>query len=234
MKKINEKIIKSGARRYLVRAFIAPLLMGIIYFLSAGSLQNYRAWIYFILFLFLSIATNAYLYVIKPELLYHRSGMKKDAKGWDKWLMPLAIFTGFHFQCLIMGFDFRYTWSSVHEVFIAPGVILFICSYAITTWAMFVNDYFETNVRIQEDRNHHVVSDGPYKYVRHPGYIAFILGTFGVPLIIGSSFGISIAVVASIIIIFRTVLEDKTLKNELEGYQLYTENVRYRLLPMIW
>ena len=229
-----DSAIKSGAKKYLIRAFVAPILMCALYFLAAGSLMNYRGWIYFTIFLALSVITNGYLYSKKPELLYHRSRMKKDAKGWDKWLMPISMFTGFHFQCLIMGIDFRYGWSKISEIFIPIGLLFFICSFAITTWAMLVNSHFETNVRIQKDRAHKVISDGPYKYVRHPGYIAFILGTFGAPLVVGSLAGIVMALLASLFIIYRTFLEDRTLQSELEGYQLYAKDVRYKLFPKVW
>ena len=90
------------------------------------------------------------------------------------------------------------------------------------------------NVRIQKDRKHRVISNGPYKYVRHPGYIAFIFGTISVPLLIGSSYGILIALVASLLITIRTYMEDKTLQKELHGYTDYAKVVQYKLIPGIW
>ncbi|MCG8308864.1 MAG: isoprenylcysteine carboxylmethyltransferase family protein [Cytophagales bacterium] len=230
----SKKEVRSGATRYFIRTLIAPVFMGILYFISAGSLSNYRAWFYFTLFFLLSALANGFLYFKKPELLYHRSRMKKDAKGWDKWLMPLAVISGFHLQCIVMGLDYRFRWSDIDSIAIPAGIILFLLSFLISSWAMFVNDHFEANVRIQADRGHKVISEGPYKFIRHPGYVTFIIGTVAVPLIIGSAIGIIIAFFASLLIIFRTYKEDNALQQELPGYSSYAKTVRYRLLPKIW
>lgn len=230
----DEKLINRGALKYMARAIIAPVFMGLLYFLAAGSTDNTRAWIYFILFFVLSFGTNSVLYVKNKELLYHRSKLKPDAVGWDKWLMPLALLTSFHLQSIIMGLETRANTPQIEAIPIFIGVCIYVFSFVITALAMLVNQHFEANVRIQKDRDHNVVSTGPYSVVRHPGYLAFILATFAIPLIIGSTYGFINAFIGSILILFRTYKEDNTLKEELNGYENYAAATRYRILPGVW
>lgn len=99
---------------------------------------------------------------------------------------------------------------------------------------MIVNTYFEATVRIQNDRDHKVITAGPYKMVRHPGYVGAILWIVATPLIIGSVVGFVPVGIAGLVLIVRTWLEDKTLQSELNGYVEYAQRVKYRLFPGIW
>ena len=234
MQTINEKVINRGAYTYMVRALIAPVLMGFIYFLAAGKLDNQNAWFYYILFFVLSISVNSVLFVKNKELLYHRSKTKSDAVSWDKRLMPIAVLTGFHLQNLVMGLEHRFSEPFTNNMAMIIGLILYLVSYFITTWSMLVNHHFEANVRIQKDRSHQVITSGPYAIVRHPGYLSFILATFAIPMIIGSYYGFLNAFLGSILLLIRTHMEDNTLKEELDGYQEYALITRYRILPGIW
>jgi len=97
-----------------------------------------------------------------------------------------------------------------------------------------VNPYFESTVRIQEDRGHVVVSEGPYGFVRHPGYLSGILWMASIPLIVGSLYAFLPVMVYCALMTLRTHLEDRTLRGELPGYAEYAEKVRYRLVPWVW
>ena len=231
--KDNIKIMK-GARTYLVRSFIAPILMALLFFLAAGGFDHWRAWIYYALFLILSVTISFILYRKSPELLYHRNSLKSDAKGWDKFLMPAAVLTGFHLQSIVMGLDARFQLSEIHVVFMGLGIILYILSFLLAAWAMTENQHFEANVRIQNDRNHKVISSGPYKHVRHPGYVSFILSSISIPLIVGTAFGLINAIIGCILILIRTAKEDNLLKRELAGYLDYSRKVKYKIAPGIW
>jgi protein-S-isoprenylcysteine O-methyltransferase Ste14 len=99
---------------------------------------------------------------------------------------------------------------------------------------MIANPYFEPTVRIQEDRDHKVITSGPYKIVRHPGYLAGILFIFSIPFYLGSLFTFIPAGIYSLLMITRTWLEDITLQKELTGYFEYTKKTKYRLFPFIW
>ena len=99
---------------------------------------------------------------------------------------------------------------------------------------MIANAYFSTAVRIQTDRGHTVCRTGPYRYVRHPGYLGFILQSIAVPILLGSLWALVPGIVAAALMVVRTALEDRTLQAELLGYQQYSREVRYRLIPGIW
>jgi protein-S-isoprenylcysteine O-methyltransferase Ste14 len=102
------------------------------------------------------------------------------------------------------------------------------------TWSMLSNKYFSTMVRIQIERGHKVAMGGPYKYIRHPGYVGFIVMVLATPLSLGTFYALLMSGIATILLIIRTSLEDKTLKNELDGYLEYSNKVKYKLIPFIW
>jgi protein-S-isoprenylcysteine O-methyltransferase Ste14 len=111
---------------------------------------------------------------------------------------------------------------------------LLIAGMAGMTWAESVSKFFEPTVRIQTDRGHRVIDTGPYAIVRHPGYVAACVLFMGMPLSLGSFWALVPAAVSCLLLVVRTVLEDKTLRNELVGYEEYTQRVRYRLVPGVW
>jgi protein-S-isoprenylcysteine O-methyltransferase Ste14 len=104
----------------------------------------------------------------------------------------------------------------------------------LLTWSMAANAFFAQTVRIQEDRGHTVATGGPYRYVRHPGYVGGILFQVATPLILGSVWALIPAGLTVCLTIIRTALEDRTLLEELDGYKEYAGRVRYRLLPGVW
>jgi len=104
----------------------------------------------------------------------------------------------------------------------------------VLVWAMAANKFFSATVRIQEERGHTVATGGPYRYVRHPGYVGWLMLTLATPVVLGSRWALVPAGITVILTILRTALEDRTLHSELEGYREYAERVRYRLLPGIW
>ncbi len=99
---------------------------------------------------------------------------------------------------------------------------------------MQANRFFSTFVRIQEDRGHHVVTTGPYRFVRHPGYAGAIVGSLALPLALGSLWALIPAAIGSAGFALRTHREDRMLRDELPGYLEYSRRVRWRLLPGLW
>jgi protein-S-isoprenylcysteine O-methyltransferase Ste14 len=104
----------------------------------------------------------------------------------------------------------------------------------LVSWAMASNKFFSTTVRIQDDRGQTVTSSGPYRLVRHPGYVGFLVSNLATPLLLGSLWALIPAVVLEALVVVRTALEDRTLQAELGGYRDYARRVRYRLLPGVW
>ena len=104
----------------------------------------------------------------------------------------------------------------------------------MVTWAMVANAFFALANRIQTERSHTVVRGGPYRYVRHPGYVGSIGFELATPLLLGSWWALLPGVISALLMLIRTALEDRLLQHELSGYSLYAQHTRYRLLPGVW
>ena len=219
----------------LVFTVIMLAITAAFFFAAAGRFDLPRAWAYFIALFICFVATTLLLARFNPELLIHRMKRHSGTKTWDQVLMRLTNLFGLHIPIIIAGLDVgRFQWSHIDARFVIFGFALLFAGNALTTWAMVKNTYFEPVVRIQSDRGHQVVSDGPYRIVRHPGYLGGLLFYFSTPLILGSAYALIPAALAALLITLRTALEDRTLLKELHGYHQFTEQTHYRLLPLIW
>ena len=207
-----------------------------VFFTSAGRRDLPRAWLFFGAAFIYFVASTLAVYRFNPELLIARLTLRREgSKTWDEVLMRVANLTGMLLIPAVAGLDVgRYGWSGLNLIYVAPGFALFVLGAVLITWAMIVNRYFESTVRIQEDRDHEVVSTGPYGFVRHPGYLSGILWMSSIPLIIGSLYTLIPVMIYGAMIVLRTHLEDRTLRDELPGYSEYAERVKYRLVPWIW
>jgi protein-S-isoprenylcysteine O-methyltransferase Ste14 len=224
--------IKARALKGIAKTAATSLVIIILLFASAGSLDWTMAWVYAGLSL---IAVMAVALAAGPALLAERSGVGQGAETLDvimaiimAWLGPVSI-------ALVAGFDFRYGWQpEVSPVVQGAGALAAVLGYAVVLWAMASNRFFSGVVRIQTERGHAVVSHGPYALVRHPGYAGVTLASLGAPLMLGSVWALMPAVAAVGVIVVRTAHEDRTLVRDLAGYDAYARRVRYRLLPGIW
>jgi len=223
--------------RYLVRLPLILILQAAVLFLSAGRLDLPRAWIYLGAISIQTLASVMLVCRFNPTLIMGRaqSITKQDIKAWDKVLMPVGLVVQYVVLLAVIGLDVgRFQWSSLGINYAIGGFVLLVVGAVLGVWAAVSNPYYEAVVRIQRDRDHKVVTTGPYRIVRHPGYVGAILATVSTPLIIGSVFGLVPAGIVVILLFLRTALEDKTLHNELDGYSDYAHKVRYRLLPWVW
>jgi protein-S-isoprenylcysteine O-methyltransferase Ste14 len=112
--------------------------------------------------------------------------------------------------------------------------MLVVSGSALGSWAIISNPFFASTVRIQSERGHSVISDGPYQYIRHPGYSGWIFTGMALPVMLGSLWALIPAGLTAIIFIIRTGLEDRTLRRELPGYEEYSQNTHFRLVPYVW
>lgn len=215
----------------MIQTVLVLFLQGAILFVLAWSFKWIWAWI-FISTRVIILIINAI--VLPKELIEERGKKKENVKKWDKFLTSIIIipFLGIY---ILSGLDFRFHWtpglgSGIHFI----ALSLYILGSMIVTWSMLSNNYFSTVVRIQDDRGHSVASQGPYKYVRHPGYISFIIMNLVTPVLLGSLFALTMAFLVCILFIIRTELEDKTLAAELPGYKEYSEQTKYKLVPFVW
>jgi len=231
---MKQQLTRDGIKTILM-PFGWKAVFFICFFLAAGRLDISRAWIFLGMDYLGLIVVSVVFWKLSPDLANQRATIKEGTKPWDK------VFLAFYFTISLIGFPIvagldvgRYLWSELHINYAIAGIILFAMCYVFGTWAIVVNQFFETTVRIQTDRGHHVIIDGPYRFVRHPGYLSMIIGAFSASLIIGSLYSLIPGGLGIIAVAIRTYLEDRTLQEELDGYREYASRVRWRLIPGIW
>ena len=205
-----------------------------VLFACAGRLDWPRGWICLAVYLF-GVAVTATLVVRKnPDVIAARARMHADAKGFDKLFTALSVPLTFAIPA-VAGLDaVRFGWSSVPFQTVWLGVFLYLLATVPVVWAMTANPFLETQVRIQTDRGHRVITTGPYRLARHPMYVGVILQNIATPLILGSGWAYAPVAVTIALFLWRTAREDRTLRSELAGYEEYARRTRYRLLPGVW
>ena len=222
-------------RRSLILGTTLTLGILILFlFLPAGTWEWWRGWLFFVVVIANSVVISLYLRRVNPDIVAARSNRHEGTKDWDRLWLSIFIPTFVSIVPISALDDGRYHWSHVPWWVCGIGYVLLLAGLAGTAWAESVNKFFEPTVRIQTERGHRVIDTGPYGIVRHPGYVAAGLFFVGIALSLGSLWGLIPAVLSCLLIVVRIVLEDRTLQQELPGYQEYTRRVRYRLVPGIW
>ena len=232
-KEVTERV---GWGRLLIGAFILMALPAVILFGSSGRLDWGMAWVYVGLTTAFSLGSRIIMLWKTPELVVERGQSldKEDTEPWDKVLMPLNII-GPTVMLFVAGLDKRFEWSPNLPLMLQiTAFVITALGYSLGTWATLVNRFFSAVVRIQRDREHTVVTSGPYRLIRHPGYAGALVTSLAIPLLLGSLWALIPAALVVCLLILRTALEDRTLQEKLDGYREYAGRVRYRLLPGVW
>src|SRR5215469_7747387 len=214
---------------WVAQSIVLVALIGLLLFGSAGRLDVPTFWVYLALWLGASLVSVA---VVDPTLYQERmrpGGRRIRAVYW-LLIVPLVL------HLVIAGADVgRKHWSdTVPHALQWLGMLVFAVGWGLTLWAMHVNRFFSSVVRIQEERGHQLVSSGPYAWVRHPGYVAGLLVIVSSGVALGSWLSLVPVVLMLPMLLVRTVREDRFLKQNLQGYRDYAAKVPYRLLPGIW
>ena len=229
--------LKKSGYKVLVAYLAAPFIHGLIILACAGRTDLPWIWVYLIVSFVGMFGGILPVCICNPELVNHRGDFrrKKDTKAWDKRLVPIYGIFSCYLMPAVIGLDVgRYHWSELSTTTAVVGIVGFLAGSALLTWAMLVNTHFEATVRIQTDRDHQVVTTGPYRYVRHPGYVGAILWSITTPMMTRSAAAFIPALAGIAVLVVRTIFEDKTLRQELPGYVEYMQKTRYRLLPGVW
>lgn len=219
----------------IVRNTLWIAAMGALLFVPAGTLAWPGGWAFLIEMWVLALALGAWLLRYDPALLKERSGsfVQREQPPADKAIVIalLALSLGWF---VLMGLDRRYLWSVVPVWLQVLGAI----STSLSTYLGYLtfreNSFASPVVKIQTDRAHHVISTGPYAHIRHPMYAGALFFFVGVPLLVGSWWGLALLPLFVGLLAVRIPLEEKTLRTALQGYDDYTARVRYRLIPLIW
>ena len=202
-----------------------------------GASGNF-AWAWAWLFLAVQLAGV----VLNTSILLRRSpatiAERADAQGmkdWDKLVAGLWAVCYFLALLGVAGLDVRFGWTGTMPIGVrVAGLAGFVAGFVLVSWAMISNAYFSAVARVRMERGHRVCSDGPYRWVRHPGYIGAIVQGPALALMLGSAWALIPAAVAAVLMILRTILEDRMLMGELDGYVAYSRIVPWRLVPRVW
>lgn len=220
----------------LIRNLITFSFSGGLMLLAAGRLDWTRAVIFWLVYFLISLTAGFFLIKTNYNLMKERQDavFKKDTKRWDRWILAVNMILNTALYILVGVDAGRYEWSRVPWMLQIGGIIFIIASFALTLWAARENQFMSSQVRIQTDRGHRVITTGPYAIIRHPMYAGYCLLYIGLPLALNSWWGLIISMLLIIMIVLRTLVEEKTLLNELDGYQVYANQTQYRLLALVW
>ena len=185
------------------------------------------------LYVVVSLVGLVYVGRVNPEVLRNRWSSGKGTEAWD-WVWR-AVLTPVSIAILVVaGYDIHNGWAPLPPWVWPIGVVLFVLGYGLGLRAMAENPFFEATVRIQSERGHYVIDSGPYRTLRHPGYVGGVAVVLSVPLLLNSAWALLPTALAIIGMVIRTALEDRTLQKKLPGYADYAARVRWRLFPGVW
>src|SRR4029450_9712018 len=221
-------------RSTIGRAAVTFIILAVLLFVSAGRITWTRGWLFLLVFTLLLFGAIVYFRRVNPQMFAIRSRVHPETKRWDKVVIGLLFLAMFAIPLVAGVDDGRFHWSSMSSLLVGLGYLLLITGWIGLAWAETVNPFFEPGVRIQTERGHHVIDTGPYAIVRHPGYVAALCMFAGFALSLGSWWALIPAGVGSLVLVLRTVWEDRTLHVELPGYATYATRVRFRLIPGVW
>jgi protein-S-isoprenylcysteine O-methyltransferase Ste14 len=219
--------------RAIAVTIVLFLLLGGCVFGAAGQLSWPMAWAILGVYSISKAATFAF---VSPELIQERAAPGPGVDRGDVVLATLGYLGLYPGTFVAAGLDaVRFGPAiPISQSAQVTALLVFALGYGFAFWAVCSNPFFATFVRIQDDRDHLVVSSGPYALVRHPGYAGVLLAHLAVPFAFGSIWALVPAAVGTIFFVARTSREDRTLRDCLVGYREYQARVRWRLLPGIW
>jgi protein-S-isoprenylcysteine O-methyltransferase Ste14 len=221
--------------KWLLQTVIWVVAIGAGLFALAGTLDWPAAWVFLAAIAAISISFGWWLAKTDPALFAERLRpmMQEDQPAADKKFMLVFGFTGL-IWFIVIGLDRRMQASDVPTALQALGLALLLLSNVFIMWVMHENSFAAPVVKLQTGRGHHVVSSGPYAWVRHPMYSGTVVFFVGTPLLLGSWWGVVLSPLFLVLFAVRSGIEERTLLAGLPGYADYTARVRYRLVPGLW
>jgi protein-S-isoprenylcysteine O-methyltransferase Ste14 len=220
--------------RSLISLAIVLAVMIAALFGGAGTFDWSRGWMFFGVYCALTAIVCVWLWIANPEIFAARSKIQEGTKSWDRVLTVIIVLCYLAILPVSALDDGRFHWAPTPDSVVILGYVLFIVGFLGFAWASSVNRHFEATVRIQTDRGHKVITTGPYAYVRHPMYAGSLVMLLGIPIALGSWWGLIALAVIAAALLWRILDEERFLARHLAGYDAYKEKVRYRLIPHLW
>jgi protein-S-isoprenylcysteine O-methyltransferase Ste14 len=220
-------------RRALRSSLVGILALAALLFIPAWTLAYWQAWLFMAVFVCASGAITVYLAIRDPKLLERRmnAGPRAEKEPAQKIIMVFAML-GFIAMLVFPALDYRFAWSPVPASVSVLGDALIALGFLFTFFVFKENSYGASTIQIAEDQT--VVSTGPYALVRHPMYAAALVMLLGIPLALGSWWGLFALLLVLPVLIWRLLDEERFLRRNLPGYSEYQAKVKYRLLPFVW
>lgn len=227
--------VRGMIAKWLVQSLIWLVVIGALLFVPAGTLDWPAAWVLLAMMGFIAVSFGIWLARTDPDLLAERMRLsaREEQPAADKKLV--AGFGVLAFAWFVaMGLDHRFHAPAFPPTIRALGLLLPLGATLFIMWVMRENSFAAPLVKIQHERGHRVVWSGPYAWVRHPMYSGAVIFVFGLPLLLGSGWGLVISPLFVVMFAIRARIEERTLIDGLPGYAEYAARVRYRLIPGIW
>jgi protein-S-isoprenylcysteine O-methyltransferase Ste14 len=227
--------VKSRISLVLAQVIVTLLIYALPVLIPSGFRAWASAWVFLGLWFGFWSLILLWLYLRNPDLFWERMlASTSGRKRWDKIVGPLlyvAVFAWLLFTAFDAG---RFHWSPVASWVEVLGALILAASFVLFFLTFRENAYLSPVVRVQEDRGQVVVTSGPYRCLRHPMYAATLVFVLGTPLLLGAWYGILAGPIVALVLAWRAILEERTLKKELPGYEEYMARTRYRLIPLVW
>ncbi len=210
--------------------------MGVIIFASAGTIDYFGGWLYLAEMIAISVLMGTHMARVDPGLLRERlkGPMQKDQPLADKLILIPILLLMFASMAFMAADAARWRWSNMPPGIQWAGAALLLLAFAFMHWTMLTNSYAAPVVKIQKERGQTVVTAGPYRIVRHPLYFGALFYIAGTSLVLGSWWGLLSVPVLAIVLALRIGIEEKALREGLQGYDEYARRVRWRLIPFVW
>lgn len=216
-----------------ISSVIGLAVLALVLFLPAGTFNYWQAWVFMAVFTIATIVPAAYLARNDPAALRRRmhGGPLAEGRALQKVIITLAFLSLFA-MTIVSALDRRYHWSSVPAAVSVIGDVLVAAGLGLGMLVVAQNRYAAATVTIEADQT--VATGGLYKLVRHPMYAANVVLMIGIPLALGSYWGLVVLVPGVLVLVLRIFDEEQLLTQELDGYREYAKRVRYRLVPYLW
>ena len=209
------------------------LVMGILIFIPAGSVDYWQAWLFLVCYFLASLAISFWLISADPALLERRmrGGPFAERERNQKIIMTITSL-GFAGLLVVPGLDHRFGWSRMPDVIAVFGDLLLFAGWYGIYLVFRANSYAASTIQVATDQK--VISTGPYAVIRHPMYATALLMLLGIPIALGSWWGILVLVGILPALAWRLLDEERVLVRDLEGYADYKSKVRFRMISGIW
>ena len=222
------KLIVPAIRNFL----LGVILFGIMLFLPAWTLNYWQAWVFIAVFMVLVSAGGLYFSMKDPKLIERRTQVTTEKTTMAQKIFIVIAFAADIALLVFSAFDHRFGWSKVPAYVSLAGDVLVALSFLIWYFVFKENSFAASTVQTFEEQK--VIATGPYAFIRHPLYVGVLVLIIGIPLALGSRWGLAFLVLVIGGLVWRITDEEKVLKKDLPGYMKYMQKVKYRLVPYIW